>query len=287
MTTFRVAGPISPCLPTCSRTANSTASTSIHIWWNELTPFGHSTRTESAREHHPVSHSLVPPESVSWSLPTFSHRLYNLSGKTTFLLYYLVRELARGQPTMYFFKGYLYIFTQDGPHRINVNQAPEFEIAWKFATCLVDADVTHAPPDSLMTHAPLFIVAASSPTSPHRRWVKWRADSWEFALTPPTPNELVQALVWSFIPSSRCSQSLVSLVWTCPCAPYRTFKMRSRIMGSTCGGSGMCFAMVANRSSMESRRESSDFRLPISIPLSDSMPMIPGMCPNPPRKSMS
>ena len=96
---------------------------------------------------------------------------------------------------MYFLQGRLYVFTQEGVHIIGVDESPTFGVAWKFTICLVDADSQHPPPDWLMTRSPLFIVAASSPRSPHRQWVKYRADSVEFALNPPMRDELVLVLV--------------------------------------------------------------------------------------------
>ena len=133
----------------------------------------------TARKYYPVSRSLVPSESVSWSLSTSSHRPDNLSGKTTFLLYYLVRELARGQPATYFLKGYLYIFTQEGVptayfHKGNLDiftRGVPLRYAMKMRHLPCGRRYTASSPDGLTTTSPWFILAASSPRSDRRRWV--------------------------------------------------------------------------------------------------------------------
>jgi hypothetical protein len=145
---------------------------------------------------------------VSSSIPTSSYRLDDLSGKTTFLVYYLIRELARAQPTIYFFKGRFYIFTNVGVHLID--REPDFGKAWKSITCLVGLDVRKSSPIRTMTTSFLFVLSASSPRPDHRNWIKQRPGSHVFVLNPPSQDELTNVLVQSFIPphSAHTLQSL-------------------------------------------------------------------------------
>ena len=130
----------------------------------------------------------------------------------------------------------------------------------------MDADVQYPPPDRLMTWSPLFILAASSPKSDHRRWVKYRTDSRVFALNPPTRDELVQALalvihsllglltIFSF---SRTDLLLRSAPDIISAISHYGFNMR---------GLRQVFPMVARQSSMKSSRGSGDFQLLDLIP---------------------
>ena len=57
--------------------------------------------------------------------------LDNLSGKTMFLVYYLIRELVHARPTVYFSRKSFYIFTNEGVHLIDREGAsfwPSMEI---------------------------------------------------------------------------------------------------------------------------------------------------------------
>ena len=160
---------------------------------------------------------------MSWSLSTSSYRPDNLSGKTTFLLYYLVQQLKRAEPTVYFSKGKFYIFTEKGVH--SIGKEPDFGEGWLNTTCLVDTDITKPPPLGLMVHSLLFVLAASSPRPSHRRWVARRRYSQQFVINPPSQYELFQVLVRSFIPHSLCSHFSVSLLRTCaipPCLKFGT-----------------------------------------------------------------
>jgi hypothetical protein len=116
------------------------------------------------RTYHPVSRSLVAPESVSRSLSTYSYKPDILSGTTTFLVYYLVRELARAQTTVYFCSGHFYIFTTEGVHLID--REPDFGTRWTFTPCLVDADIWY-PPSTMMSI--LFVLVALSSRPDDRR----------------------------------------------------------------------------------------------------------------------
>ena len=78
-------------------------------------------------------------------------------------------------------------------------------------TCLVDTDALHPPPAYLMDSG-LFVLTTSSPGPDRCRWIEKRNLSQQFALNPPTQDELVQVLVRSFISSTVCSRSLVFLV---------------------------------------------------------------------------
>jgi len=151
-------------------------------------PFAKNSRTRG--HYHLVSRSLAPRESVSWSLSTSPYRPNILSGKTTFITYYLARELARAQPTVYFRAGRFHIFTKDGVHLIQ--EEPHFGNGWKFMTCLVDADIQYPPPVETTKHSLLFVLAASSPKPDHRRWVKRRPLTQEYVLNPPSQDELVK-----------------------------------------------------------------------------------------------
>jgi hypothetical protein len=158
--------------------------------------------------YHLVSPSLVRPESVSCSLSASSYTSDNLSGKTTFLVYYLARELTLAKPTVYISSVGTYIFTKDGVHLIN--QEPYFGKGWASQTCLVDADMNHGLPENTMTRSQMFVLSASSPRLDHRRWVKQRTFSQEFVLNPPSRKELIDVLVQSRVPprSAHTVQSL-------------------------------------------------------------------------------
>ena len=114
---LRVASSTVPCLPTCCPA------------YKDRITSGRLGNTTRPRAHW-------HPESVSWSISTSSHRPDNFSGKTSFLVYHLVREVVRAQSAAYFHTGYLYTFTRG---------IPVFGIPWKFATCPVGADVQHPP----------------------------------------------------------------------------------------------------------------------------------------------
>ena len=177
-------------------------------------------RIDAFREYHRITSggSGIPPGLALIGSPgigelVLSHlfkNLNNFSGKTSFLLYYLVREFAHAQPTAFFIHPLFYVFTEEGVHIMR--KLPRFGSAWKFMTCLVDADPLHPPPSYLMMESGLFVLAVSSTGLDHHYWVKQRSMSQQFALNPPTQDELVQVLVWSFIPFALYSRSLVSLI---------------------------------------------------------------------------
>ena len=145
-----------------------------------------------------------------WSPSTSSHRPNNLSGKTTFLIYFLIRELMRARPTIYFTNREFYIFNQAGVH--NVKEEPVFGPGWNNTACLVNADYKNAPGYLMVDSRSLFVITASSPRPGHRHWVKQREGSKQFVLNPPSGDELVKVLVQSFIPSPfLCLHSPVSL----------------------------------------------------------------------------
>ena len=145
-----------------------------------------------------------------WSLSTSSYRPNNLSGKTTFLIYFLIGELMRARSTIYFTNRRFYIFTEAGVYR--VKEELEFGPGWKNIACLVNADDKKAPNYLMVDTHCLFVMGAWSPRLDHLRWVKQRPRSKQFVLNPPSGDELVKVLVRSFIPSpSLCLHSPVSL----------------------------------------------------------------------------
>ena len=145
-----------------------------------------------------------------WSLSTSSQRPNNLSGKTTFLAYFLIRELMRAHPIIYFAYRRFYIFTEAGVYHFK--EEPVFGPGWQNTVCLVDADSENAPDYLMVGSRPLFLLAASSPRPGDRRWIKKREKSKQFVLNPPRQDELVKVLVRSFIPPlSLCLHSPVSL----------------------------------------------------------------------------
>ena len=170
---------------------------------------------------------------MSWSIPTSSHKPNNFSGKATFLKYYLARELARAQPTVYLRAGYFHIFTKEGVYLIK--EEPIFGGGWKSTTCLVDGDIQYPPPDETMMHSVLFVLAAVSARPDDRYWVKQRPLSQEYVLNPPSRDTLVKVLVRSSVPSSYCSHSPVSLIGTCRMSPSLGLRELSQCMGTTCG----------------------------------------------------
>lgn len=109
------------------------------------------------------------------------------------------------RPAIYFTKGNLYIFTQEGVHLTPMQ--PHFGNAWRSTTCLVDADLQMPLPEQLLVDSLLFVLLAASPRDEHRRWIKQRNSTKVYVLNPPEEQDLVTVSVWSFVPAC-CAHTL-------------------------------------------------------------------------------
>ena len=119
-----------------------------------------------------------------------------LIGKTSFLKYYLARELARKKPVIYVTGEGCYIF-KDGSVYVS-ETVPRFGDGFLHILCLVDADVRTPAPDHLLNGSYPFLLMASSPRKAHyTTWIKQRASgrSPMFVLNPPGDDELIKASV--------------------------------------------------------------------------------------------
>jgi len=119
-----------------------------------------------------------------------------LTGKTSFLNYYLARELSMGKPVIYIKDDECYIFKNG---RVYVSRkVPHFGKGFLHTLCLVDADIKKPAPPYLLNRCYPFLLMAASPRKEHySTWVKQRArgQSRIFVLNPPEQDELVKALV--------------------------------------------------------------------------------------------
>jgi len=119
-----------------------------------------------------------------------------LTGKTSFLKYYLARELSKGNPVIYINGAGCYIF--NGRHVYVSGTVPHFGLGFLHTLCLVDADTkTPAPAYLLHSSYPFLLMAASRQEEHYSRWTEQRASglSPKFVLNPPEEDELVRASV--------------------------------------------------------------------------------------------
>jgi len=121
-----------------------------------------------------------------------------LKGKTSFLGYYLARELSQGRPAIYISAKRCYIFNNGNVYVYARGAIPQFDEGFLHILCLVDADMQDPARDELLYSSYPFVLMASSPRKAnYRGWMKQRAggSSPTFVLNPPEENELVKASV--------------------------------------------------------------------------------------------
>ena len=119
-----------------------------------------------------------------------------LTGKTSFLNYYLALELSKGEPVIYIKQKTCYIFNRDCVYASKT--VPHFGEGFLHILCLVDADVKNPAPDHLLHHSYPFLLMAASPRKEnYSGWMKQRASGQnpKFVLNPPGEDELVKASV--------------------------------------------------------------------------------------------
>jgi len=119
-----------------------------------------------------------------------------LIGKTSFLDYYLARELSLGKPVIYVKDDACYIYKDRSVYVSR--EVPYFGKEFLHILCLVDADAKKPAPTYLLHNSYPFLLMASSPRRDrYQDWIKQRASgrSPTFVFNIPTPDELVKASV--------------------------------------------------------------------------------------------
>ena len=119
-----------------------------------------------------------------------------LIGKTSFLHYYLARELSLKRPVIYIQAGECYIFNRE--HVYFSSAVPLFGEKFLHILGLVDADMNNPAPSPILYGSYPFLLMAAPPRNEHyQKWVQQRGSglSPKFVLNPPEPDELVKASV--------------------------------------------------------------------------------------------
>ena len=129
-----------------------------------------------------ASRSWGTRASVSSYRPAVDLRFTVSIGKSTFIKYYLARELALRRPAVFYIYDELYVFSCRGVHRIT--EPFEFTNVYWSILGLIDTGAAKPPPPWLAWHSPLFLLQDVSPNPAHIDWIKHRASSVGFVFNP-------------------------------------------------------------------------------------------------------